>query len=122
MTPDAITMTTPWDRPPLTANQRMHWAPKAELTRFVRNWARRSFANVTFEKHPIVVEMTWYVGDRRRRDSDNAVSTLKPLADGLVDAGVVPDDTPEYMDKRMPQIVYRPGQPAQIVLTVRSGK
>lgn len=42
--------------------------------------------------------------DNRRRDADNLVPTLKALCDGLVDAGLVPDDTPNYMHKHMPVI------------------
>jgi hypothetical protein len=33
---------------------------------------------------------------------------LKALCDGLVDAEVVPDDVPEYMQKLMPAIRYVP--------------
>lgn len=39
-----------------------------------------------------------------RRDPLNLVATLKPVQDGLVDAGVVPDDTAAYMDSPMPII------------------
>ena len=35
--------------------------------------------------------------DRRERDHDNLSPTYKHLADGIVKAGVVPDDTPQYM-------------------------
>lgn len=36
--------------------------------------------------------------DRRRRDEDNLVPyLLKPVKDGVVDAGVVPDDTADYL-------------------------
>jgi crossover junction endodeoxyribonuclease RusA len=36
--------------------------------------------------------------DARRRDSDNFVAhVLKPIKDGIVDAGVIPDDTDEYV-------------------------
>ena len=43
--------------------------------------------------------------DRRRRDEDNLILTAKPCWDGLVDAGVVPDDTSDYMTKLMPRII-----------------
>ena len=42
--------------------------------------------------------------DNRRRDADNLVPTLKALCDGLVDAGLVPDDTPNYMHKHKPEV------------------
>ena len=40
------------------------------------------------------------------------------MCDGLVDAGIVPDDTPEFMDKRAPVIRYEPGGVARMELTV----
>ena len=92
-----------WPRPLLNANQRMHWRQRAEITRHVRNAARLAFG--TF---PIVtkvrVVMIWIVTTGHRRDADNTVPTLKAICDGLVDAGIVPDDTPEYMEKVMPRI------------------
>lgn len=109
---------TPWTRPPLTANQRLHWAKRAELTRAVRGWAAYTFSGATFPNGPVTVDLTWHVPDRRRRDADNLVPTLKALCDGLVDAGVAADDTPDLMDKRMPQIIHTPGEPARLVLTL----
>lgn len=38
-----------------------------------------------------------YYKTNRRRDIDNAMGSLKSVYDGIVDAGVVPDDTQEYM-------------------------
>lgn len=58
----------------------------------------------------IEVAMVWTVPDKGRRDDENPVATLKPFCDGLVDAGVVPDDTAEYMTKLMPRIEYRKGE------------
>src|SRR5687768_5827511 len=68
--------TTPWPRPPLTANQRLHWAKRADLTRMVRRWAALTFRGVKLT-HPIIVELDWHVPDKRRRDADNTVPTLK---------------------------------------------
>lgn len=38
----------------------------------------------------------------RRRDEDNAMGSLKAVYDGIVDAGVVEDDTKKYMTRKMP--------------------
>jgi crossover junction endodeoxyribonuclease RusA len=93
-----------WVRPPLSANDRMHWRKKAAITADIRTAARLAFA-----QHPPVsrveVRMTWVVTTKHRRDADNTVPTLKAICDGLVDAGIVPDDTPEFMVKHMPVIV-----------------
>lgn len=106
-----------WPRPPLTANQRLHWAKRMKLTRAVRERAAlelRKFGQVG----RVEVRLVWYVKDRRRRDADNLVPTLKALCDGIVDAGVVRDDTPEFMHKVMPVIEYRPGVEPHLRLEV----
>lgn len=106
-----------WDRPPLTANQRMHWHKKANITRDVRTVAH--LHGLHFPKSERVeVTLRWVVKDKRRRDADNLVPTLKALCDGLVDAGIVPDDTPEYMVKHMPVIVYDPFQRQHLELII----
>ncbi|QMU97816.1 hypothetical protein FVO59_11820 [Microbacterium esteraromaticum] len=110
-------LTFDWPKPPLNANQRLHWAKKANLTRLVRNsTAIRAFHLGTAEH--ITVQLTWVVTDKRRRDSDNIYPTFKAMCDGLVDAGIVPDDTPEYMDKRAPFIRHEPGGTAHLELEV----
>lgn len=43
------------------------------------------------------VAAEWHFRTRRRRDYDNLVSGLKPLLDGLVQAGVILDDSTEYL-------------------------
>jgi crossover junction endodeoxyribonuclease RusA len=102
-------MTLPWTRPPLTANQRLHWAQRHRATTEVRQtvgWLARATA-IPAGAHATVT-LTWAPGDRRRRDADNLVPTLKAACDGLVDAGVVPDDTPQWMTKLMPVITTGP--------------
>jgi Holliday junction resolvase RusA-like endonuclease len=90
--------------PPLTANQRMHWRKKASITKDVRRATSLAAA-----RYPALgkcrVTLTWLVVTNHRRDADNVVPTLKAMCDGLVDAGVVTDDTPDQMDKLMPRIV-----------------
>lgn len=47
---------------------------------------------------------------RPRRDPINLTPTLKVVQDGIVDAKVVPDDTPQYMESPLPLIdVPAPG-------------
>lgn len=69
------------------------------------------------------VRLTWYVSDKIKRDADNLVWTTKPICDALAgtkpgDHKIVDDDTPDLMVKHMPAIVYRPGEPKQMVLTI----
>lgn len=114
---ESVSVETPWTSPPLTANQRFHWRKKAALTKDVRQWARLLFRTTTLNA-PITVQLDWHVNDKRRRDEDNIVPTLKAICDGLVDAGLVPDDTPADMRKQMPRIVYSPDADKRLVLTL----
>nr|WP_303769103.1 hypothetical protein [Schaalia odontolytica] len=36
--------------------------------------------------------------DRRRRDRHNLAPTIKAMLDGLIDAGLLPDDADRYLD------------------------
>lgn len=115
--PTTYRLELPYERPPLTANQRMHWARRAKLTRAVRDGAAVLARDSQVPAlGRCAVRLVWTVTDRRRRDADNIVPTLKACADGLVDAGVVTDDTPELMTKHMPEIQL--GQHLGLVLIV----
>lgn len=58
----------------------------------------------------IYSRLFWRPPDNRRRDEDNCIVTAKPLWDGLQDAGVVKDDTSQFITKLMPKIL--PGDKA----------
>ncbi|MGK9222045.1 MULTISPECIES: hypothetical protein [unclassified Microbacterium] len=97
-----------WAKAPLSMNYRMHHHVKAKITADLRAQAAARAASFPASRH-VEVQLTWVVTDKRRRDEENIVATLKPLCDGLVDAGVVPDDVPAFMTKLMPSIRYEPG-------------
>lgn len=108
----------PWKSPPLSLNQRMHWAGKSRLTKEVRLIAKVKARHIP-DLEECTVELVWFVNTKHRRDTDNPVLTLKALCDGLVDAEVVPDDTPEFMHKLPVRIEYRPKVAAGMQLIVR---
>lgn len=95
----------PYDRPPLTLNQRGHWAkynqPRANLRQLGCALARQQ--RIPHLPH-IHTRLVWRPPDNRIRDEDNIILTAKPLWDGLVDAGVVDGDHSRYMTKYMPTI------------------
>lgn len=109
----AVRLDLPWTKPPLTANQRMHWAKRAKLTREVRSTAailaRRHKAPTT---DYLVVTLHYQPRDRRRRDSLNLYPIVKACVDGLVDAGLVPDDDTTYVSTPEPIIHPPNGKPA----------
>lgn len=98
-------LTLDYARPPLTLNDRLHWAPRNALTQALRSHAGFWARSLRLGTVPLIeVTLTWFVKDERVRDADNIVPTLKALCDGLVDGALVVDDTPRYMRKHMPVI------------------
>jgi crossover junction endodeoxyribonuclease RusA len=107
------------EKPPLTANMRLHWHEDAKRRRVVREavaWAAKA-EKVRPQMH-IVVGLHYAPQDRRRRDPSNLMATQKPAVDGLVDAGVVPDDTPQFVTELMPVIHAPDGDAKRMWLRV----
>lgn len=107
------TIELPWERPPLTANRRLHWGEQAKLTKRIRTelaWRVKAAINSgkLTPAQRVRVQLRYIPKTNRNRDTDNLWPTLKPICDGIVDAGLVHDDTPEYMDK--PQPIIEPTQ------------
>ena len=74
----------------LSANGRLHWADKAKRTRNLRQLA----ATTSRGLQPVgTVHIAAYIGylTGGRADPSNA-AVVKPLIDGLVDAGLLVDD------------------------------
>ena len=108
MSPGPVTIElTPWSTPPLNLNDRddrFTHARKVAQVRRDGGWLVR--ASRIGRGHAFVtVELRYQPKRRGRHDTDNLTATLKPLCDGMVDVGVVPDDTPAYMAKLEPVIV-----------------
>ena len=94
-----------WTKAPLSLNYRLHRMAEAKVVKELRSMMQAKARHIPFMTR-CEVSLTWYVNDRRRRDDENPVATLKALCDGLVDAEVVADDTAEFMVKHMPRIIY----------------
>jgi crossover junction endodeoxyribonuclease RusA len=77
-----------------------------------RNTAYLHGVNKQLEWHSVknsckaTVEFIFPVTTNRRRDPHNYYPTVKPIVDGLTDAGFWVDDTPEYVETREP-IFYK---------------
>jgi crossover junction endodeoxyribonuclease RusA len=101
----------------INANHRTHWRVKAELT---RTWRQTAFFSAKAERLGQLgrcqVRVFFPVRDSRRRDPANWHPTVKPIIDGLVDAGVWPDDTPEWVEVMEPRF-YRTGTDVVVELT-----
>ena len=98
----------PYTRPPLSLNDRHHWASKARTTKAIRHAA----ATVARAKRVpacerIAVELHYQQKVARPIDGDNLMATVKPCVDGLRDAGVIPDDDSARVMHHSP-VIHRP--------------
>jgi len=106
------------NKPPLNANQRLHWAEKNRRTALVRDgvyWRAKPLAAVGM----ITVHLRYTVTDKRRRDPSNLMPTQKAAVDGLVQAGLVPDDCPPWVLELVPVIERGPGPRLYLVVQER---
>lgn len=96
----------PYTSPPLSANHRHHHMAKARITKRLRQDAHVLARAAQLPKSctHVTVVMHYAPARRGRFDAENPIPTFKALCDGLVDYGLVPDDTPEWMTKLMPVI------------------
>lgn len=117
-----------YDRPPLSLNDRMHWRRKHKATRELRTRTAWRARQVGVEPFPhLHFLLTWVTPDRRKRDADNLVATLKPCIDAFTQAGVdrgwpalpiVPDDDPAHVSWSPPRILEPDRYGPRLWLTV----
>ena len=99
---DTLTLTIPtseW----LSSNQRLHWAQKARRTRSIRT---RAFmlglaairaGHVTAHTRKTHVHVLVAYPTARKADPPNSYPSVKAAIDGLVDAGIFPDDNSDHV-------------------------
>lgn len=84
----------------LSSNQRLHWARRHEVVRAWRHtaaWCARA-SGVPSLGPTRVVAVLQMTGRRRSRiDPGNYTATAKPAVDGLVDVGIWPDDSSDWV-------------------------
>lgn len=84
----------------ITSNMPLHWAQKARKTRVIREMA---WVMCKHPKQPHIPAATCDVvvkwSDKRRRDAESIVPTVKAAIDGCVDAGLLTDDSDQYLKK-----------------------
>src|SRR5688500_5504221 len=85
-------------------NDRMHHMKRARITREWRSaahvWTLDAISHLGLKRPqpPSRIRVVFGVKDpNRRRDPHNMAPTVKAIVDGLVDARLWPDDTPEYV-------------------------
>lgn len=99
MMPEALTVIVGLPSRVVSPNSRVHWAVRAKAVKKQRieSWAAAQVAMGEVDEKGAWREATcqvhWYARDQRRRDKDNALASLKATFDGLVDAGLLHDDS-----------------------------
>ncbi len=101
----------------LNANRFQGAAMKRECTETAA-WCARAARMPRFSR-PVTVRFTW-VERNRRRDLDNVAFAKKFVLDGLVAAGVIGNDTPQYVAGFEDRFEYD-GRNPRIVVEVSDG-
>ena len=79
----------------ISANDRLHYQVKAQLTNYLRNLSRslQTWENPVYcSSRPCIVTIDIQPPTKRRMDAPNWYPTVKALIDGFVDAGLLADD------------------------------
>lgn len=106
-----------------------HWSAPAKARRVLKaaTVTRVRQARIPLDQEHVHVSLHYVPKERRKRDADNLVPILKPCLDALTarrgGAGVIPDDTPEYVTWAPPVIhdpdVYGPRLYLEVTLCPR---
>jgi crossover junction endodeoxyribonuclease RusA len=79
----------PWPPKELSPNATLHWAKKAKYKKMYREtcWVLTLESKVTVDSlGKIPITITFYPPDKRHRDADNMVASIKAGLDGVADA------------------------------------
>jgi len=81
----------------INSNQRIHRMAQAKLTKSWRAAAAQAAANVGALTPPVHIYAHIWKPRNGRYDPNNLAPTSKACVDGLVDAGLLADDSVEYV-------------------------
>jgi len=81
----------------LNSNQRLHRMVKAKRTATWREAAKAAATDAGSFDGPVRIIATIHKTRGGRWDAGNLYPTAKAIVDGLVDAGVIPDDSNEWV-------------------------
>lgn len=81
----------------LSSNQRNHWREAARRTADMRAIAKHAAREAAPVAWPVNCDVSVGLPTARRFDPHNAAPSLKACLDGIVDAGVLPDDSSDHI-------------------------
>ena len=96
------TITLPWPPKELSPNARVHWSKKAKRTAQYRENAQWETYIELGERQaafPVLAVVTFHPPDKRKRDIDNMLGSIKAGLDGIADMIGV-DDSKWVMELR----------------------
>lgn len=110
-----------WQKTRMSMNDRLHPQARAKRTKLWRTMAAKAAANVAQVERARVL-IYYRFPNNIRREVNNLMPTSKAIVDGLVDAGVFPDDNDKHVigpdNRREPvngphQVIVRVYVPAE---------
>ena len=91
---DALILTLPWPPKELSPNARHHWGALSRAKKAYRAacaWTAKEQGARKVEADALAVRITFVPPDRRARDTDNMLASIKAGLDGLADVLGVDD-------------------------------
>lgn len=84
---------------PWTANRQrvMHHMDVAKLVKLWREAAAKACEGAGSLQTPVLVDVRLFLKGKRSMDCGACYPAVKAAIDGMVDAGVIPDDTPFFL-------------------------
>ena len=98
---------------------------KASAVKRHRKLAREAIEDAEIESMPwghVSVDVQIFYHTRRTRDEDNAMGSLKPYYDGIVDSGLVADDDKANMSRTIPELLFDEKSPRVEITLTRTEK
>jgi len=84
----------PWPAKELNPNVKCHWSKKAKAAKAYKEvsyYLTKKHEKPKFKEGPIWLEVLFVPPDKRRRDQDNLIASIKSLLDGVALAWEVDD-------------------------------
>ena len=123
---EPIVFTLCYESPPLRSNKRLHHMAEHRIKRDIRQ-AGHVQAQKWMQDNPdraplmclVDVIMTWHVPTKHRRDASSGAPTIKSWIDGVVDAGLLHDDSWVWVRSEQCRIRYAPGEPMKVTVEIQ---
>lgn len=115
-----LSIELPWPPKELSPNARIHYLAKSRVTKAYREqafWLTNSAMKCDYDADgPIHLAFTFHPPDKRRRDLDTMLSSVKAGIDGIADALSVNDVRFEYALRRA-----EPVKGGRVVIVIGEG-